>query len=110
MEAFGTYAAILIAGYLATDVWRFLGVVMSSRLDETSPVLQWVRAVSTALVAGLIAKLVIYAPGDLAAVALWIRIAAVAVGCAAYLAASGSVFVGVVAAEIMLVGATLLTR
>ncbi|ESR23581.1 AzlD domain-containing protein [Lutibaculum baratangense] len=102
-----TYLVILIAGWMATDVWRLLGVAFSVRLNAESPVLKWVRAVSTALVAGLIAKLVIYAPGELADVALWVRLSAVAAGCAAYLAAGGNVFAGVVAAEAMLLGGIL---
>lgn len=107
MNGAWTYVVILVAGYVATDMWRLLGVAMSARLNEASPALQWVRAVSTALVAGLVAKLVIYAPGELADITLWVRLVAVGVGCLAYLGAGGNVFAGVVAAEAMLLGATL---
>ncbi len=108
MTGWWPYVVILVAGYVATDIWRLAGVVMSARLNSESPILQWVKAVSTALVAGLVAKLVIYAPGELADVALWVRLAGIGVGCVAYWLTAGNVFLGVVAAEIVLMGGALL--
>ena len=45
-----TYLVILVAGSAATYMWRFLGVVYASRLGPDSAVLDWVRAVATALI------------------------------------------------------------
>ena len=42
---------ILIAGWLATDAWRFLGVYLGGRILEDSDLIVLVRTVATALVA-----------------------------------------------------------
>ena len=60
------YLAILIAGFAVTYLWRFLGAVAVTSLHPESPVLLWVRAVATALVAALVARL-ISAPSGLLA-------------------------------------------
>lgn len=66
---------ILIAGIFATYVWRFLGVGIANRLDENSPWIGWVKAVATALIAGLISRLIFFPPGTLALSPLWLRLA-----------------------------------
>ena len=57
------YLFIAIAGFLATDLWRFLGVFLSARIGEESEILRWVRAVATALVAGLVTRLIVFPVG-----------------------------------------------
>ena len=74
------YIYILVAGWLATDLWRWLGVLIGNRIDERSEVLNWVRAVATALVAAVIAKLIFFPTGTLEASPLWLRLAAVVFG------------------------------
>lgn len=90
---------ILIGGWFANDAWRFLGVAFSGRLTETSPVFVYVRAVATALVAGVIGQLVLYPSGDLAETGPVLRLGAVAIGFAAFRVTDQNVFVGVVAGE-----------
>ena len=92
---------ILIAGWLATDVWRFLGVHLGSRLSENSDVLVLVRAVATALVAAVIGNLVIFPAAALAATPLALRIGAVGLGFLAYLALGRRVIIAIVVAEIV---------
>jgi hypothetical protein len=53
--------------------------------------------VATAVLAGVIARLIIFAPGALATVPLSVRLAAIAIGFAAFLAGRRSAFVGVAA-------------
>lgn len=74
------YIYIAIAGWLATDLWRWAGVIAGNRIDERSEVLNWVRAVATALVAAVIAKLIVFPTGTLEASPLWLRLGAVAFG------------------------------
>lgn len=57
---------ILVAGVLATEPWRHLGVLLSQSLSEDSEAIRLVRAVSTALIAGLVTRLVIFPAGALA--------------------------------------------
>lgn len=93
---------ILVAGWLATDAWRFPGVYLGGRISDDSPTLVLVRAIATALVAAVIGNLIIFPTGDLAATSLWLRIGAAAAGFVAYLAAGKSVIVGILVAEAVL--------
>ena len=90
------YAVILFAGWFATDLWRWLGVIAGNRLAEGSEALQWVRAVATALVMAVTAKLIVFPTGSLADSPLWLRLAAAGLGFVAFLGAGQRVIVGVV--------------
>jgi hypothetical protein len=69
--------------------------------------LLWVRAVATALVAGVVARLVLVPPGALASVPLGVRVAALGCGFLAFLLMRRSAFAGVIVAEAALVGGAL---
>lgn len=97
------YVFILIAGFLATEMWRWIGVLVGARLDEASPMLGWVRAVATALVAGVIAKMLLSPGGSLAETPVMLRVAGAAIGLAAYLVGGRRLVVGVSAAEVVLI-------
>ena len=84
-----------------------LGVFLSRSMDENGEVLKWVRAVATALVAGLIANLVIFPSGGLAVVPLWARVSALLIGYAAFLKTRPRLIFGILAGEGFLVGALL---
>jgi len=94
---------ILIAGWLATDVWRWIGVFAGGKLREDSELLIWVRCVATALVAGLISKLILFPQGILAETPMWLRLAASVFGFAMFLAARQRVIIGVLAGEAFLI-------
>jgi hypothetical protein len=101
---FGPYLFILLAGFLATDIWRWLGVLAGNRLHDDSEALNWVKAVATALIAGVIGKLILFPTGALATVPVALRLAAAALGWGAFMVARKSVLAGVVAAELVLIG------
>jgi len=94
---------ILIGGGLATDIWRWFGVLAGGRLREDSQLVIWVKSVATALVAGVIGKLVLYPFGALAEVPVFVRVAALALGWLAFIGARQSIIAGVMIAEIVLV-------
>lgn len=95
--------------FVANDLWRVLGAVLSARLDEDSGAFAWVRMVATALVAGLVTKLILAPAGGLALAPLWLRLAAVGCGVAAYAVSRRSLALGVAAGEAALIaGAALL--
>ena len=100
---FGPYLFILLAGFLATDIWRWLGVLAGNRLHDDSEALNWVKAVATALIAGVIGKLVLFPTGALASAPIELRLAAAALGWAVFMAARKNVLAGVVAAELVLI-------
>jgi hypothetical protein len=98
------YFFILVAGWLATDLWRYLGVFIGGRVSEESDAMVLVRTVATALVAAVIANLIVFPGGALADVSLALRIGATLAGFAAYLALRNNMFAGIVLAEVVLIG------
>lgn len=93
---------ILIAGWLATDAWRFLGVYLGDRISEDSDLLVLVRALATALVAAVIGNLIVFPSGALAETSLALRLISAAIGFIAYLWLGRKVLVGIVVAEVVL--------
>lgn len=102
------YLVVIIIGFLPTEIWRFAGVFAGRNLDENSEILIWVRLVATALVAGVVAKLLMFPSGALAVVPLWWRLGALCAGVAVYWLARRSVLVGLLAGEAVLIAAGLL--
>jgi hypothetical protein len=108
---FGVYLALVLVGFLPNEIWRWLAVIFSRWLDEEAEILVWVRAVATAILAGVIAKLTIFAPGVLATVPLSVRVGAVMVGVVAFFLIRRSVFAGLLAGEAaLMLGALLFGR
>ena len=97
------YLFILLAGWLATDAWRFLGVYLGGRIAEDSDLLVLVRALATALVAAVIGNLIVFPSGALADAPLALRLLAAASGFLAYFLARKSVLAGLAVAEIVLI-------
>ncbi len=89
---------VVVAGALVTYVWRLLGVLLVSRINPQGAVLTWVRAVATALVAALVARMLFTPSGLLAHTALPARLGAIAVGVFAWRVAGRRVEPGVAAA------------
>ena len=102
------YVFILLAGWVATDFWRFLGVYIGGRIAEDSSAMVLVRTIATALVAAVIANLIVFPGGALADLPLWLRIGAAVAGFLAFLAARQSMLVGIVVAEAVLIAGSLL--
>ena len=101
------YLALLLIGFLPSEIWRWLGIVIGRGLDEQSEIILWVRGVATALIAGVVARIVFIPPGALASVPLSVRLAALAAGFLAFLFIRRSAFAGVVAGEAVLVAGAL---
>jgi hypothetical protein len=97
------YLLVILAGFLPTEIWRSLAVVFVRGLDEDSEMLILVRAVATALLAAVVARLVLIPPGELVAIPLPIRIGAVAGGFLVYLLARRSVFLGILFGEVAII-------
>ena len=105
------YLVLVLVGFLPSDVWRLLGVIVGRGIDEESELLVWVRAVATAVLAGVIAKILFFPPGALATMPLSVRLAAIGCGFAAFLAARRSVFAGLAVGEAVLIaGGFLMAR
>lgn len=104
----GPYLALILIGFLPNEFWRLLGIIASRSLDEGSELLMWVRAVATAVLAGVISQLILTPPGPLATLPLSARLGAVTIGFVVFLIARGSVFAGVLAGELALIAGALI--
>jgi hypothetical protein len=93
---------LLIAGVFPNQIWRMLGLWLGGGLDEGSELLVWVRAVATAVLAGVIAQILVQPPGALASVPGWLRYGAVAAGFVGFLVSRRSIFAGVACGEIVM--------
>ena len=96
------YLILVTVGFLPNEIWRVLGLVLARGLNEDSQVVMWSRAVATATLAGVFAKLLLFSSGSLAAIPLGVRLAAAAIGFVAFLLAKRSVFAGVAIGEVVL--------
>lgn len=102
------YVFILVAGWLATDSWRFLGVYLGGRISEESDALVFVRCVATALVAAVISNLIINPNGPLADTTLELRVFSAIVGFAAFLWFGKRILVGIFVTEGVLIAGMIL--
>ena len=93
---------LLLAGFLPNEVWRMLGLWFGGGIDEGSELLVWVRAVATAILAGVIAQILVQPPGALASVPAVLRYGALAAGFVAFMLTRRSIFAGVVCGEIVM--------
>ena len=105
-QAIGDWHALVVlfvAGVVPNQIWRMLGLWFGGGIDEGSELLVWVRAVATAILAGVIAQILVQPPGALAGVPDWLRYGAVAAGFLVFMLTRRSIFAGVVFGEIVLV-------
>ncbi len=70
--------AILVTS-IATYLSRFLGVVSSEKIKDTSKMFRWFNCLAYSTLAALIARIIIFPSGDLAEVDLLIRIVVISI-------------------------------
>ena len=92
---------LLVAGVIPNQIWRMLGLWFGGGIDEGSELLVWVRAVATAILAGVIAQILVQPPGVLAGVPDWLRYGAVAAGFAVFMLSRKSILAGAICGEIV---------
>lgn len=97
------YLGLIVVGFLPNEVWRLLGLVLVRGLRDDSEIILLARAVATAILAGVVARLAFFSTGALGAVPLSVRIGAMAGGFLAFLLIRRSILAGVLAGEALLV-------
>jgi carbon starvation protein CstA len=102
MSELHAYALLVLVGFLPSEIWRVLGLVAARGVADESELFMWVRAVAIAVLAGVIAKIILFPPGTLASVPLVIRLIAIVCGFAAFVIVRRSVLAGVAAGEVVL--------
>ena len=108
-ELIGDWQALVVlfvAGVIPNQIWRMLGLWFGGGIDDGSELLVWVRAVATAVLAGVIAQIVVEPPGALASVPGILRYGAVAAGLLVFLLTRRSIFAGVVTGEVFMLAGT----
>jgi len=98
------YLALVLFAFLPTEIWRWLAVGLARGLNADSPLLEWVRMVATALLAGIVAKLVVSPPGVLAAAPLLVRVGAIAAAAAVMALTRRQMVLAVLTGEVVLIG------
>jgi len=105
------YLVLVLVGFLPNEIWRAFGLVLARGLNEDSEIVVWSRAVATAILAAVIAKLILFPSGTLDNIPLAVRIAAAACGFVAFICIKRSVFGAVLVGEaILLLGGFLFGR
>jgi branched-subunit amino acid transport protein len=89
--------AVVVAGAVATLIWRALGVTLSGRIKADSPVLDLIGCVAYALLAALVARMIVLPIGPLQATGLPVRLLAAAVAVVVFYVTRRSLLAGVVA-------------
>jgi Branched-chain amino acid transport protein (AzlD) len=108
VQDFWPYAVVAMCGFLPTEIWRVLGVVLGKGFAEDSEAIIFIRMIATGLVAAVVAKLLLSPIGALAHVPVSVRVGAVLVGIVATLASKRSVLIGLLAGEVVFVTAAFL--
>lgn len=98
-----TAAIVILIALAMHEPWRWLGLKLGTSIDVDSELFQWVRAVATALVAGLVMRLVIFPAGALSGVSMTVRLLAFAGGIAGFYLLRRSLAAGMAVGLLILV-------
>ena len=98
----------IVMAFLASDAWRWLSVFLSRRFTEQDESVIFAKMVATAVLAGVVAKILIFAPAELAEIPLWVRIVAFTSGIAAFALMRKSVAAAIIVGQGVLIGLGLL--
>ena len=98
---FWAWLALALAA-LVTYLWRAAGVALSGRIDPAGPIFAWVGAVTYALLAGLVSRMIVLPSGPLRQTLLGDRLIAVAVATAVFFVLRRNLLLGVAAGAVTL--------
>ena len=65
---------VILVTSFATYLSRFLGVVSSEKIKETSKIFKWFNCIAYSVLAALIARIVVFPAGELAESSIFIRL------------------------------------
>lgn len=102
-------AYVLIAGILATGVWRVAALAVGGAIHPDHGLFEWARCVAASIVAAQSAILVVEPMGVVATVALGWRVAAVTLGFGVYHFTGRNVLLGVVTGDAVVLAALQMT-
>ena len=76
---------VILVTSFATYLSRFLGVVSSEKIDETSKLFKWFNCIAYSILAALIARMIVFPAGVLQNADLWLRLFVVIICIIVYL-------------------------
>ena len=65
---------VILVTSFATYLSRFLGVVSSEKIKETSKIFKWFNCIAYSVLAALIARMIVFPAGELAESSIFIRL------------------------------------
>ena len=93
---------VILVTSFATYLSRFLGVVSSEKIKETSKIFKWFNCIAYSILAALIARMVIFPAGELAESGILIRLFVVAISVVMFLLTKRNLVYPTVTSAIML--------
>jgi len=93
---------VILVTSFATYLSRFLGVVSSEKIKETSKIFKWFNCIAYSVLAALIARMVVFPAGELAESDILIRLFVVAAPVTMFLFTKRNLVYPTVASAIML--------
>jgi len=93
---------VILVTSFATYLSRFLGVVSSEKIEETSKIFKWFNCIAYSVLAALIARMVVFPAGELAESGILIRHFVVVVSVIMFLFTKRNLVYPTVASAIML--------
>ncbi len=93
---------VILVTSFATYLSRFLGVVSSEKIKETSKIFKWFNCIAYSVLAALIARMVVFPAGELAESGILIRLFVVVASVAMFLFTKRNLVYPTVASAIIL--------
>ena len=93
---------VILVTSFATYLSRFLGVVSSEKIDETSKLFKWFNCIAYSILAALISRIVIFPYGVLQEADLWLRLFVVIICVFVYLLSKKNLIYPTVLSAILL--------
>ena len=93
---------VILVTSFATYLSRFLGVVSSEKIKETSKIFKWFNCIAYSVLAALIARMVVFPAGELVESGIFIRLFVVVASVAMFLFTKRNLVYPTVASAIML--------
>jgi branched-subunit amino acid transport protein len=93
---------VILVTSFATYLSRFLGVISSEKIKETSKIFKWFNCIAYSVLAALIARMVVFPAGELAESGILIRLFVVVTSVVMFLFTKRNLVYPTVASAIML--------
>ncbi|MFO1190358.1 MAG: AzlD domain-containing protein [Alphaproteobacteria bacterium] len=95
IESTLSFIVALGVAFSASAVWRFMGVLLSARIDPNGPLMRWFVCVAYAMLAALVAGYFVLPGGALGTTPIASRLAALAAAAVAYVLLGRRIAIGV---------------